>query len=77
LLREPSLLPLREQGVIEALEECLGIEKGDTTKDGKFTLEGVSCLGLCGVGPAMTIDNLAYGRLTPERVRDILEPYRE
>jgi len=62
--------------IIEALEECLGIEMGDTTKDGEFTLEGVSCLGLCGVGPAMTIDDLVYGRLTPERVNDILNGYR-
>ncbi len=62
--------------IIEALEECLGIEMGETTEDGKFTLEGVSCLGLCGVGPAMTIDGRAYGRLTPERVGDILNGYK-
>lgn len=62
--------------VLEAVEECLGIEMGETTEDGKFTLEGVSCLGLCGVGPAMTIDGRAYGRLTPERVDDILNGYR-
>lgn len=62
--------------IIEALEESLNIEMGETTEDGKFTLEGVSCLGLCGVGPAMTIDDKVYGRLTPERVGDILNGYR-
>jgi len=61
--------------ILEALEECLGIEMGETTEDGRFTLEGVSCLGLCGVGPAMTVDDTVYGRLTPERVNDILNGY--
>lgn len=62
--------------IIEALEERLGIEMGETTKDGMFTLEGVSCLGLCGVGPAMTIDDTVYGRVTPEKVADIVNGYR-
>jgi len=62
--------------VLEAVKQALGIDVGQTTEDGEFTLEGVSCLGLCGVGPAMTIDDTAYGRLTPERVNDILNGYR-
>ncbi|MFQ6000777.1 MAG: NADH-quinone oxidoreductase subunit NuoF [Anaerolineae bacterium] len=62
--------------VLEAVKERLGIDVGQTTEDGKFTLETTSCLGLCGVGPAMTIDEVVYGRLTPERVSDIVKGYR-
>lgn len=62
--------------LLEAVKEALGIDVGQTTEDGKFTLETTSCLGLCGVGPVLTVDGKAYGRLTPERVNDILNGYR-
>ncbi len=62
--------------VLEAVKEALSIDVGQTTEDGLFALETTSCLGLCGVGPAMTIDDVVYGRLTPERVSDILNGYR-
>lgn len=58
--------------VSEAIQEELGITPGNTTKDGKFTLECVSCLGVCGVGPVMMVDSEIYGNLTPEKVRKIL-----
>lgn len=63
-------------GVLEAVKEALGIDVGQTAGDGKFTLETTSCLGLCGVGPVLTVDGKVYGRLTPERVSDILNRYR-
>ncbi len=59
--------------VIEALKETLGIDFGETTEDGLFTLEYSSCLGLCGVAPVMMINDTAYGNLTPERVKAIIE----
>jgi len=58
--------------VLEAVKEALGIDVGQTTEDGRFTLETTSCLGLCGVGPVLTVDEKAYGRLTPERVNEII-----
>ncbi len=61
--------------VLETLQELLGINPGETTKDKKFTLELTSCLGVCGVAPAMVIDDRVYGNLTPERVKEILEEY--
>jgi len=61
--------------VLEAVKEALGIDVGQMTEDGKFTLETTSCLGLCGVGPVLTIDEKVYGRLTPERVNDIVNGY--
>jgi len=63
--------------VLAALREELGIDVGETTKDGLFTLELTSCLGVCGVAPAMMIDDEVYGNLTPERLKGILTRYRE
>jgi len=58
--------------VIKALKGHLGIEAGETTSDGKFSLELVSCLGVCGVGPVMMINSETYGNLTPEKAVEIL-----
>ena len=63
--------------VLSALQEELGIAVGETTPDGLFTLETTSCLGICGVAPAMMIDDEVYGQLTPKRLREILVSYRE
>lgn len=63
-------------GVRRLLEKHLGISEGETTDDGLFTLEVVSCIGLCGVAPAMMIDEEVYGNLSPETISAILEKYR-
>jgi NADH:ubiquinone oxidoreductase subunit E len=62
--------------VLEALEEELGVGLGDTSPDGLFTLEGVRCLGACGLAPVMMVDEEVFGRLTPKRAREILRRYR-
>ncbi len=63
--------------VLETLEELLQIKPGETTEDGLFTLEEVSCLGICGVAPAMMINEEAFGNLTPERVVEIINSFKE
>ena len=62
--------------MVEALKEALGIDFNQTTEDGLFTLEYSSCLGLCGVAPVMMVNDMAYGNLTPERVKAIIEELR-
>ncbi len=62
--------------IIKVLENELGIKIGDTTSDGKFTLEKASCIGLCDQAPAILINNDAYTNLTPEKVVDVLKQYR-
>jgi len=62
--------------VLAAVKKELGIEVGQTTEDGRFTLEMTSCIGACGVGPVMMIDDEVYGNLTPEMVPQILAKYR-
>lgn len=63
--------------VLEALKRELGIQEGQTTKDGRFTLEVTSCLGVCGVAPAMMINDVTYGNLTEDRIREVLALYRD
>ena len=53
----------------------LGIEAGETTPDGKFSIQDTRCLGCCGLAPVMTVDGDVYGRLTPADVKDILAKY--
>ena len=62
--------------VWESLQKELGLEKGETSQDEKWTLLTTSCLGVCGVGPVMVIDNDIYGNVTPEQVPDILSNYK-
>ena len=62
--------------VWQKLTEELGLTKGETSKDDKWTLLTTSCLGVCGVGPVMVIDNDIYGNMTPEQVPTILSNYK-
>lgn len=52
--------------------ETLGIQDGETTEDGLFTLKNVACLGCCSLSPVMMINDETYGTLTPEKTRQIL-----
>ncbi len=62
--------------IVAELTRLLGVDLGETTPDGVFTLEGSSCLGICGVSPALMIDDNAYGNLTPEDLPRILATAR-
>ncbi|HOC09173.1 MAG TPA: NADH-quinone oxidoreductase subunit NuoE [Bacillota bacterium] len=64
------------QSVLEKLKEELGVDVGGTTEDLKFTLTATRCLGCCGLAPVMMIDDDVYGRLTPDRIPEILGKYR-
>ncbi|WP_271628826.1 NADH-quinone oxidoreductase subunit NuoE [Caldicellulosiruptor sp. DIB 104C] len=55
-----------------ALCDELNIKPGDTTEDGMFTLEEVACLGCCSLAPVMMINGETYGKLTPDKVREII-----
>lgn len=61
--------------ISEALYEELQIEPGGTTKDLKFTVEEVACLGCCSLAPVIMINEKTYGRLTPDKIKDILAQY--
>lgn len=61
--------------IVEALEENLGIKVGDTTEDHLFTLMVTRCVGACGLAPVLTIDEDVYGRLTPDKIPEIIKQY--
>ncbi len=58
--------------LIEFLESLLKIKSGETTKDKKFSLEIVSCLGCCDKAPAMMINDKVYGNLDEKKIRNII-----
>lgn len=60
-------------GIAKACEEHLGIGMGETTKDGKFTLMEVECLGACVNAPMVQINDDYYEDLTPETMKEILD----
>jgi NADH-quinone oxidoreductase subunit E len=62
--------------VSAAITAHLGIENGETTADGLFSLSIVSCLGCCSLAPVMMIDEDTYGSLTPDKVKTILRDIR-
>ncbi len=59
--------------VVDHLRSRLGIQLGETTEDGLFTLLPVACIGYCDRSPAMLINRGVYGFLTPEKIDEILD----
>ncbi|MGI6066782.1 MAG: NADH-quinone oxidoreductase subunit NuoE [Bacillota bacterium] len=62
--------------VLAALENELGIKVGETTQDGKFTLELTQCVGQCQETPVITINGEPYGGITADKVAKILADYK-
>src|SRR5690554_1235237 len=58
--------------IIEQLQELLGIEAGDTTPDGNFSIEVVRCIGACGLGPVVTINDTVYTRMKADKVKAVI-----
>lgn len=61
--------------VWQALLDETKLKPGETSLDGKWTLLTVSCLGVCGVGPVIMVDDDIYGNIEPHQVADILARY--
>jgi NADH-quinone oxidoreductase subunit E/NADP-reducing hydrogenase subunit HndA len=63
------------KALTETLEKQFGIKEGETTADRMFTLESVRCLGACGLGPVIVVDDEVHGRVKPGKVKEILSQY--
>jgi NADH-quinone oxidoreductase subunit E len=63
------------KGIRHYLQKALGINMGDTTDDGRFTLLPVACLGVCDAAPAMLIDEDLYEQVDDENIDEILSRY--
>ena len=61
--------------VLEKIEEELGIKTGETTRDLKFTLETVNCVGACALGPMVIVGDNYHGEMTPEGIVSVLKEY--
>ena len=59
--------------LLDEIKRTLNIEVGETTPDGKFSLDCLRCVGACGLAPVVTIGEKVYGRLQPKDVQKILE----
>lgn len=57
-------------------KSALGVDHHGTSADGTFTLEPVYCLGNCALGPSVMIGDTLYGRVTPERLDELLDEWR-
>ncbi|WP_366922908.1 NADH-quinone oxidoreductase subunit NuoE [Metallumcola ferriviriculae] len=63
-------------GIFGKVKEVLGVEDGETTEDLKFTLESVACIGACGLAPVMMVNDDTHGRLTPDKIPEIIDKYK-
>jgi NADH-quinone oxidoreductase subunit E len=63
------------QGIVEHMERELKISAGETTKDLRFTLDKVRCIGCCSLAPVITINNDTHGRLTQNKSVKLLKRY--
>jgi NADH-quinone oxidoreductase subunit E len=76
LCESPPCHLMGSESLLDYLKSSLSVKIGETTKDGAFTLELTSCLGVCGVAPAMMLNDEMFGNLTPEKVDAILDRRR-
>lgn len=61
--------------LLNQLSEDLKVKPGDTSEDGRFSLDVVRCLGACGLGPVVTVDEDVYGRVHSAKLADIMSKY--
>ena len=64
------------QNVLDKFAEILNIKCGETTEDGLFTLDGLRCIGACGIAPAISINGKVYPKVQLSEVAKIVEEYR-
>jgi [NiFe] hydrogenase diaphorase moiety large subunit len=72
LCRTISCAMAGKEAVARQLKNDLGIDFGQTTPDGRFTLEWANCIGMCDQGPAMLVNDQVFTHVTAEKVHDIL-----
>jgi len=63
--------------VLQEFKRQLGIEVGETTEDGEFSLSCLRCVGACGLAPVVLVGDKTYGRIAPDGVKAILDEYKK
>lgn len=64
------------QQVIDKFSEILGIQPGETTEDGLFTIDALRCIGACGIAPAVSINGQVYPKVSVSNVPNIVKEYK-
>ena len=62
--------------LLDTAKEVLKIKEGETTEDGKFSLEATRCIGACGLAPVFTVNDEVYGKATPDLMKKVIEEYK-
>lgn len=57
--------------IMEQFERDLEMKAGETTPDGRFSLEGVMCLGACALGPVVVVNDEIHGEMSPDKARQL------
>ncbi|MBS6440913.1 MAG: NAD(P)H-dependent oxidoreductase subunit E [Coprobacillus sp.] len=65
------------QQVIDKFSDILGIQPGETTEDGMFTIDALRCIGACGIAPAVSINGKVYPKVAVNDVPHIIDEYRK
>ncbi len=63
--------------LLDKAKEILKIEEGQTTPDGKFSLDATRCVGACGLAPVFIINDEVYGKGTPEKLENAIKEYMD
>lgn len=63
------------KSLVDTISREYKVKEGDTTADRRFTLETVRCLGACGLGPVIVVDENVHGRVKPAKTKSILDLY--
>ena len=63
--------------ILDRAKEKLGINVGETTKDGKFSLEATRCIGACGLAPVFTVNEEVYGKATVKTLDEAIDKIME
>lgn len=59
--------------LLNRVKERLNIKEGETTEDGKFSIDNTRCLGACGIAPAFTVNGEVYGKATVKKLDEVLD----
>ena len=63
--------------ILDRVKDRLKIEVGETTKDGKYSLEATRCIGACGLAPVFTVNGEVYGKATVKMIDEVLDKLEE
>lgn len=63
--------------ILERAKQKLGVEPGQTTEDGLFSLDETRCVGACGLAPVFTVNNEVYGKATVKKLDEVIDSIKE